>query len=119
MAVNFPQTRKTDLFQIRDNISYLRGTHSIKFGVDLRRRNVGSFFVANTRGRLLYTTLDNFLRTLQIAAINLPLQGGELFASYGWNEVFAYAQDEWRVRPTLSLTFGLRYEYPGECLAAS
>jgi hypothetical protein len=115
MAVNLPQTRKTDLFQIRDNITYLRGAHSIKFGVDLRRRNVGSFFVANTRGRLLYTTFDNFLQDrAQIAAINLPLKGGELLASYGWNEVFAYAQDEWRVRPTLSLTFGLRYEYPGD-----
>jgi hypothetical protein len=115
MATNFPQTRKTDLFQIRDNVSYLRGAHAIKFGVDFRRRNVGSSFVANTRGRLLYATLDNFLQDrAQIAAINLPLQGGELFATYGWNEVFAYAQDEWRVRPTLSLTFGLRYEYPGD-----
>jgi hypothetical protein len=114
MAFNFPQTRKPDIYQVMDHVSYLRGEHSIKFGADYNRRNVSSFFVANTRGRLLYNTLQDFLSDrAQIAAITLPLPGGELDAHYGWNEFQAYVQDEWRIKPTFILTLGLRYEYPG------
>lgn len=114
MAVNFPQTRKPDIYQVMDHVSYLRGQHSIKFGADYNRRNVSSFFIGNTRGRLLYNTLQNFLSDrAQIAAITLPLPGGELIAHYGWNEFQAYVQDEWRLKPTFTLTLGLRYEYPG------
>jgi hypothetical protein len=115
LATNLPQTRKTDVYQITDNLSYLRGPHTFKFGVDLRRRNVESFFIASIRGRLQYTTLNNFLLDrAQVATITQPLRGGDLLAHYGWNEIYSYAQDEWKLRPTLTLTFGLRYEYPGD-----
>jgi hypothetical protein len=114
-ATNLPQTRKTDVYQVTDNLSYLRGHHTFKFGVDFHRRNVESFFIANTRGRLQYTTLDNFLLDrAQVAIITQPLRGGDILAHYGWNEVYAYAQDEWKLRPTLTMTLGLRYEYPGD-----
>src|SRR5215469_11519559 len=114
-ATNLPQTRNTDLYQIGDNVSYIRGEHSLKFGVDIHRRNVDTIFVSNTRGRLLYATLDDFINDrAQTAAINLPLKGGNLLGGYGWNETYAYVQDQWRIRPTLTLSFGLRYEYPGD-----
>lgn len=119
LATNLPQTRKTDVYQMADSLSYLRGDHVFKFGIDLRRRNVESFFVANTRGMLQYTTLDDFLRDrAQVASINLPLSGGVILAFYQWTETYAYAQDEWKVRPNLTLTLGLRYEYPGDSFSS-
>jgi hypothetical protein len=115
LATNLPQSRVTDVYQITDSLTYLRGDHALKFGVDLRRRDVGTFFLANTRGRLQYTTLDSFLLDrAQAASINLPLRGGDLLAFYRWKEIYAFAQDEWKVRPNFTLTVGLRYEYPGD-----
>lgn len=114
-ATNLPQGRKTDLYQLRDSVTYLKGRHSLKFGVDLRRRDVTSYFFANARGRLLYTTLDDFVNDrAQLAAINLPLRGGDRYPQYAFNETYAYVHDEWRVSPTFVLTLGLRYEYPGD-----
>lgn len=115
LATNLPQSRVTNVYQITDSLTYSEGSHVFKFGVDLRRRDVGSFFLANTRGRLQYTTLDNFLQDrAQAASINLPLRGGDLNTFYRWHEIYAFAQDEWTVRRNFTLTLGLRYEYPGD-----
>lgn len=119
LATNLPQTRKPDIYQVTDGLTYLRGQHSFKFGADFRRRHVESFFVANTRGRLQYTTLNNFVvDRAQVASINLPLPGGDILAFYRWNEIYAYVQDEWRIRPKFTLTLGLRYEYPGDSFSS-
>jgi hypothetical protein len=115
LATNLPQSRKTDLFQLTDSLSYQKDHHNFKFGADLRRRNVSTIFIANTRGRLQYTTLNNFLLDrAQVATITQALRGGDLLAAYQWFEIYTYAQDEWKIKPTLTLTLGLRYEYPGD-----
>jgi hypothetical protein len=115
LAVNLPQFRINDTYQITDSLSYLAGNHNLKFGVDLRRLDVKSFFVPTTRGRLAYDTLDNFVNDrATTATINAPLPGGDIINFYRWYEFFAFAQDEWRIAPNFTLTLGLRYEYPGD-----
>lgn len=115
LAVNLPQFRINDTYQIMDSITFLTGNHAFKFGVDLRRTDVSSFFLPTTRGRLQYTTLSNFLLDrAQVASINLPLRGGDILAFYRWKEFYVYGQDEWKIRPNFTLTYGLRYEYPGD-----
>lgn len=115
LAVNLPQFRINNTYQIQDSLSYTTGNHNLKFGVDLRRTQVKSFFVPTVRGRLAYTSLQNFVDDIaQVATINLPLRGGDTVGFYEWNEFYTYAQDEWRVTPNFTLTLGLRYEYPGD-----
>lgn len=115
LAVNLPQFRINDTYQIQDALSYVTGNHSLKFGIDARRTDVKSFFFPTVRGRLAYDTLENFIRdTALTATITLPLRGGDVVGFYRWYEVYGYAQDEWRVRPNLTLTLGARYEYPGD-----
>ena len=115
LAVNLPQFRINDVYQITDALSYTTGNHNMKFGVDLRRTDVKSFFVPTTRGRLLYSSLQNFINDVaQTATINAPLPGGDIINFYRWHEFYAYAQDEWRITPNFTLTLGLRYEYPGD-----
>ena len=115
LAVNLPQFRINDTYQIQDAISYTTGNHNIKFGVDFRRTDVKSFFVPTVRGRLAYTTLQNFVNDFaQTATINLPLRGGDRIGFYRWYEFYTYIQDEWRITPNFALTLGLRYEYPGD-----
>lgn len=116
LAVNLPQFRINDTYQITDSLSYTTGNHNLKFGVDLRRTDVKSFFIPTVRGRLAYTTLQSFVddTALTAATINLPLAGGDRIGFYRYKEVYAFAQDEWRIRPNFTLTYGVRYEYPGD-----
>jgi hypothetical protein len=115
LAVNLPQFRINDTYQIQDSLSYTTGNHNFKFGVDLRRTDVKSFFVPTTRGRLEYTSLQNFVDDIaQTATINAPLAGGDIINFYRWHEYYTFAQDEWRIKPNFTLTLGLRYEYPGD-----
>lgn len=122
LAVNLPQFRINDTYQIQDALSYTTGNHNMKFGVDLRRTDVSSFFFPTVRGRLLYSDPSPTTRTInrfindqaQVATITLPLRGGDVVGFYRWYEFYTYAQDEWRITPNFTLTYGLRYEYPGD-----
>ncbi|HMY71353.1 MAG TPA: carboxypeptidase regulatory-like domain-containing protein [Blastocatellia bacterium] len=119
LAVNLPQFRFNNTYQIIDNLSWTKGSHAMKFGLDFRRVQVKSFFFPTIRGRVAYDTLNNFVNDVAIAsAINKPVPGGSEIQYYNWYDYFFYAQDEWRVRPNLSLTYGLRYETPGNSIGS-
>jgi hypothetical protein len=109
-----PGFREHDTYQITDAFSYVTGAHSMKFGVELRRTDARLLGILNQRGTLTYSTLSNFVNDSANAATkNFLLPGGESKGFYRWHEFYAFAQDEWRIRDDLTLTFGVRYEYPG------
>lgn len=117
LAVNLPQFRFNNTYQIIDNLSYTRGSHAMKFGFDFRRVQVKSFFLPTIRGRLAYATLNDTVNDTAIAsAINKPVRGGQEIQYYNWYDYFFYAQDEWKVTPNFTLSFGLRYETPGNSI---
>ena len=58
LAVNLPQFRYNDTYQFQNNLTYVRGNHVFKAGVDVRRQYVKSFFFPTIRGRLVYATLQ-------------------------------------------------------------
>jgi carboxypeptidase family protein len=114
LAVNLPQFRYNDTYQFQNNLTYVRGNHVMKTGLDVRRQYVKSFFFPTIRGLLRYTTLNTFVADVAEAAnINKPLPGGEEVNYYRWWDQYYYAQDEWRVKPSLTLNLGLRYELSG------
>ncbi|HVF45955.1 MAG TPA: carboxypeptidase regulatory-like domain-containing protein [Pyrinomonadaceae bacterium] len=124
LAVNLPQFRFNDTYQIQDSMVYVTGNHSIKFGVDLRRTDARVFFVPTIRGRLAYGTptvasgippLQFFIDDIaEVATVNSPLRGGDVINFYRWKEYYFFVQDEWKIRNNFTLTYGLRYEYPGD-----
>ena len=62
----------------------------------------------------MYTTLQDLVNdTANSGVIVSPPPGGELVHHFNYKDHFAFFQDEWRVRPRLALTLGLRYEAPG------
>jgi Carboxypeptidase regulatory-like domain len=115
LAVNLPQFRTNNIYQIQNNLSWLRGNHAFKFGTNIVENRIQSFFFPTIRGLLRYATLNAFVNDFAEAAnINKPLPGGEAVNNYNWFDVHFYGQDEWKIRPNFSLTYGLRYERPGE-----
>jgi hypothetical protein len=119
LAVNLPQFRFNNTFQYQDNLTYTYGNHTMKFGFEAQRRQVKSFFFPTIRGRLAYSTLQNFINDSADvgATINRPLPGGSEIQYYYYTDLFMFAQDEWRIRPNFSLTYGLRYELPANTVA--
>ena len=114
LAVNLPQFRYNDTYQFQNNLTYVRGNHLMKAGFDVRRQYVKSFFFPTIRGLLRYPTLDSFVAGVAEAAnINKPLPGGEEVNYYRWWDQYYFVQDEWRIRPDLTLNLGVRYELNG------
>jgi hypothetical protein len=113
LAVNLPQFRYNDTYQVQNNLTQVRGNHLLKAGFDVRRQYVKSFFFPTIRGLLRYPTLNAFVNDIAEAAnINKPLPGGEEVNYYRWWDQYYYVQDDWR-RGSFSLNLGLRYELPG------
>ncbi len=114
LAVNLPQFRRNNTYQIQETLGIIRGSHSLKFGIDFRRQDIVSFFLPTLRGRLVYNTLQDLVDDVaQTATINSPLPGGMTNQYYKFYDYFFFLQDEWRVHRNLTLTYGLRYESPG------
>src|SRR5262245_56733991 len=115
LAVNLPQFRFNNTYQVQDNLSYLAGRHALKFGGDIRKVEVKSFFIPTTRGRLAYSNLQHFVDDVadNAATINKPLPGADKIVYYNWYDMYFYGQDEWKIGRSFTLNYGLRYEVPG------
>ncbi len=107
-ALNPSQTTNQDgrTFGWIDNVSLTHGRNVIKAGVEIRRVeiNEGNSFT----GTLTYNSLANFTaNNLDSATYNatLPLKRMRKTSYFG------FVQDEFRVRPNLTLNAGIRYEF--------
>ena len=102
-----PLARDIDLFEVVDDISTVRGVHSLKGGADFLYNRVNILFPGALQGSYTFTSLNNFLNgvygTFQ-QAFGAPSQ----FQS---NPNFGlFIQHEWRARNNLTLNAGLRYD---------
>ncbi len=114
LAANLPQNSIRNTYQLQDNISWTKGDHSLKFGVDIRRQQLHQLFKPTARGHLVYSTLANFVNDLGNVQINLDLPGVARVLHLDWHDFYGYVQDEWKIRPNFTLTYGLRYENAGQ-----
>jgi Carboxypeptidase regulatory-like domain/TonB-dependent Receptor Plug Domain/TonB dependent receptor len=105
-----PRQRFDTNWQGFDNFSWTAGKHSVKFGYEFRRTTITQFLGTNFRGRLVFNTLDDFLAGN--VASGTQSQGYSQRHSYQ-NNNGVYVQDSYRVMPTLTLNYGLRWDYYG------
>jgi hypothetical protein len=114
---NAPQYATQNTYQLTDNLSWTKGNHSLKFGIDLRKQIDPQLFIQRARGDYIYGNqgpnqaqgLDAFVNDLvptfaQRSFGSLGYSGDDKM--YGW-----YANDIWKITRNLSLNLGLRYEY--------
>jgi len=117
LAVNLPQTQVLNNYQLMDNFSVMRGSHNMKMGIDFRRQNQNQEFNPTVRGRLQYQTMQDLIDdTPSVQSINSFLPGVPAWQGYKYYDYFFYWQDEWRVKPNFTLTYGIRYESPGNAV---
>ncbi|PYS92431.1 MAG: hypothetical protein DMF64_09110 [Acidobacteria bacterium] len=133
---NFPQQRVNNTYQVADELTWRVGAHSLGFGADIRRSELNSDLPRNSRPlatfnggpRLIFendafrlptsSDLNRFIRPEDLAALGaasnfyLTLNTTQdARNSLRYYQLNFYGQDAWRVRPNLSLSYGLRYEY--------
>ena len=103
--------------EFRDVVSNVRGNHGLKFGGEYRRELNDNNLNGASRPLYTFAGLFNFANDAPLFyQINAdPETGGVANAqrhfrssSYG-----LFFQDDWKVRPNLTLNLGLRYEYFG------
>jgi hypothetical protein len=106
---NAPQSTIENNYQVVDNISVLHKNHSFKFGGDFRKLISPQTFVQRQRGEYEYTSVADFLFD-QSPVFGERNVGANTY--YGDQKLlFTYVQDDWRVRPNLTLNLGLNYVY--------
>ncbi len=109
---NAPQVTSINTYQLVDNLSWVRGRHTFKFGGDTRRYIAPSRFIQRERGDYDYNTLERFLLDLNPDELAERNVGGSAYWGNQWN-YSAFANDDFRIRPNVSLNLGVRYEFKG------
>ena len=125
-GIDQPNRTATNTFQWIDNLSRTTARHSFKVGGDIRYTQLNRLYDLAFNGQITFSGLDNTAGTDSMGnPANIPnplidfalgLPDGALqfvgdshrnfrFTSYG-----IFAQDSFRLRPNLTLNYGLRYE---------
>jgi hypothetical protein len=109
-----PQFQASSVWQFSNNLSWTRGSHDFKFGVERRRDSVDYIDLAALNGLMTFSNgrytnsgIGDFLLGLATQQRVTLLHEARLYTD-GWQ---FYGQDAWRLTPTFTLNYGLRYEY--------
>ena len=108
-----PQHSATSIYQVSDTATWARGKHLVKAGVDLRWLQQNAFRDEESRGFLNFLGVTG--NALAEMLLGLPSYTGAARLDnpehLRTHSAYGFVQDAWRVRPDLTLTAGLRYEY--------
>jgi Carboxypeptidase regulatory-like domain len=107
---NAPQFTIQNTYQIADSISWTHDKHTLKFGVEGRKLIAPESFVQRARGDYEYNSLQQYLDDLSPDYLSQRSVG--VLTYYGdQSALYWYVNDNYRIRPNLTLNFGVRYEY--------
>jgi len=110
-------------FQWSDNLTKVSGNHTFKFGGDIRRQRFDQTLFFNVSGEQLFfggglndtltTNNDGSSNLYPNYLLGLPDQYGQGSAqseNVRSTALYLFAQDSWKIKPNLTLNYGLRWE---------
>jgi hypothetical protein len=98
--------RKEDRWQIQDTLTYVAANHSLKFGADYQRVNSEYIDRFDVTGTYRFSNFF-FFNTNSVSSFSQNFNTNSAIK----NDYFgAFVQDDWRVRPNLTIGYGVRYE---------
>jgi hypothetical protein len=122
---------KHHTFQIQDSFTKIVGKHTFTFGGNIEKFHSDNSFYFGIQSSYTFNSLDDFYTAANAYLANpnqtvSPVTEGQFYVKYLLQpgqttpplqqlDVLyggAYAQDEWRLKPNLTLTYGLRVDVP-------
>ena len=98
--------------QYGDNVSFTRGAHQVKFGVEYRYSSNIDRYSPTAGGAFAFndTATGSGLASLLLGWVNTASRL-ETYPLHTRSDSYAaFIQDDWRVRPSLTVNLGLRYD---------
>jgi len=116
--------QKGNTYQFSNNLTKIIGNHTTKFGVDFRNQRFLQTLYFDVNGDFSYfggglndpIALDangnqNLFPNYLLGIPDSYLQGSAQTEDIRGNSVYLFAQDSWKIKPNLTLNYGLRWEF--------
>jgi hypothetical protein len=118
--------QKGNTYQFSNNLTKIIGNHTTKFGVDFRNQRFLQTLFFDVNGDFSYfgggsgsndpIALDangnqNLFPNYLLGLPDSYLQGSAQTEDVRGNSVYLFAQDSWKIKPNLTLNYGLRWEF--------
>lgn len=114
IGLNFTKDRRWELQNYTTTIVGKKAEHSLKFGVRAKGTNLENRSESNFGGTFTFTSILQYRERLLGNAAAIPAQftltTGNPLASMSQYDIGVFVTDDWKARPDLLLSFGLRYE---------
>jgi hypothetical protein len=103
-----------DLTEVHDDYTMVRGSHTYTFGTHNEFFKFRNLFIQNNFGSYQFTGIDNFAAGIASTfdygfSLTADPRQASRFTMYQFG---LYAGDQWRVLPTFTLTYGIRWDKP-------
>lgn len=108
-SLQVPRRFTYNVFEFSDQATWTRSGHTVKLGGLIRRVQFNSLQGRAADGVYIFPNLNSFLAG-QAQAFVAPKPGSNFYRGIRQTIFAPYLQDDWKVRPNLTLNFGLRYE---------
>jgi len=95
---------------LTEALTWTKGAHTFKFGIEGRKLIAPQVFTQRSRGDYEYVNTLSYFQDLVPDALAQRSDGNSIY--YGdQSAIYYYVNDNWRIRPNLTLNLGMRYEY--------
>jgi Carboxypeptidase regulatory-like domain len=107
---NTPTGNIQNLLQVSDNMTKVIGRNTIKFGGNFTDVITTNYFIQRVRGDYEYSTLAQYLLDLTPDVLGERSAGPTSYPQ-GFLQSAAFVNDDFRIKPNLTINLGVRYEY--------
>ena len=108
---NTPRSFRQNVNQFSDDLSLVRGAHSMKLGANIEHFDILGVSASRNRGEFTINTFSDFLRGRARDFVGLDPTQKDVDRHHRQNLFGFYVQDDWKVKSNLTFNLGLRYEF--------